>query len=302
LFAFAHAVRRPWRVGMVAALVAGSLSMATPGAAQALGQNVDSVRLESARSVLSERVVPHMSVGIDPATNQVVLTIGDAATATAGVVSAARAFGSAVRIDHVRGGFGTMVGHFRGGNGIVDANGSGSTCTLGFNVTGGKALTAGHCTQSVGIWRKQNNGQLIGPSIGTNFPVRDFGLIRNDGDMVQFGDITVYESGGFLDITGVAIPASGQIVCKSGVTTHVTCGQVLRTNVTVSFPQGTVFNLIETNLCVQPGDSGGPLYIANAALGLTSGATTGLPCGHVNYRSYFQPVVEALNFFGVSIF
>jgi streptogrisin D len=284
----------------VAALVAGSLLVTGAGTAHASGMPINAGTLEAARSTLAQRLVPHTSVGVDPATNQVVLTIADAATRTAALVSAARQLGSAVRIDRVRGGFDTMVGHFRGGNGITDANGSGTTCTLGFNVTGGKALTAGHCTKVVTAWNKENNGEFIGPSIGTNFPSRDFGLIRNDGGLVQFGDITEYESG-FLTITGSTNAVVGQVVCKSGITTHLTCGSVTRTNVTVSFPGGTVFGLTETNACVQPGDSGGPLVIASLALGLTSGGSVGIPCGDVNFRSYFQPVIEALNFYGVAL-
>ncbi|HET8641744.1 MAG TPA: S1 family peptidase [Pseudonocardiaceae bacterium] len=253
----------------------------------------------SARAVLESRLVPHSAVGVDPASGQVVLTIADAATGTDGLVSAARRYGSGVRIERVPGRFGTMEGHFRGGNGIFDPNLG--TCTLGFNVTGGFAVTAGHCAGPGTYWYKENNGLPIGPAVGSSFPGDDFGLIRNDGEMRQRGDVQAYDAG-IQDITGAATPSAGQSVCKSGRTTQRTCGTVLRTDVTVNYPQGAVFGLVETNLCAAPGDSGGPLYAGSTALGLTSGGTLGLPCSNSGFRSFYQPVAEALNVFGVSVF
>lgn len=289
--------RRAGRVCLVAAVAMGVVLATSTGSAGASGRPAD---LDPARSALAARLVPHSSVGIDPATNQVVVTIADAARGTDALVSAANAYSSAVRIERVPGRFDTMAGHFRGGNGIVDVNGSAS-CTLGFNTTGGKALTAGHCTQIVGAWNKENNGQFIGPSIGSNFPGDDFGLIRNDGSMKQRGDVQAYDAS-IQDITGAADPFPGQPICKSGRTTLRTCGVVTRVNVTVNYPQGTVFGLGESNLCVQPGDSGGPVYSGSTAIGLISGGTLGLPCGHPSFRSFFQPVTEALNFYGVNVF
>jgi hypothetical protein len=54
-----------------------------------------------------------------------------------------------------------------------------------------------------------------------------------------------------------------------------------------------------TTVCAEPGDSGGPLYSGTTALGLTSGGSGNCSSGGV---TYFQPVVEALNRYGVSVF
>lgn len=286
---------RLWRASVVTAVATMSLLTAGVGSAQTSAKPADP---ETARSALAGRLVPHSAVGIDPASNQVVVTIGDAAAGTADLVGAARAFGSTVRVEHISGGFRTMEGHFRGGNGIVDVNG-GATCTLGFNVTNNRALTAGHCTQIVAAWNKEGNGQFIGPSRQSNFPGDDFGLIRNDGTMTQRGDVQAYDAG-IQDITGAADPVVGQAVCKSGRTTLRTCGTVTRTNVTVNYPQGTVFGLVETTVCTQPGDSGGPLYAGTTALGLVSGGNVG-GCNS-SFRSFFQPVREALAAYGVDVF
>ena len=56
-------------------------------------------------------------------------------------------------------------------------------------------------------------------------------------------------------------------------TTGLRSGTVQQVNATVSYAQGLVSGLIRTNVCAQPGDSGGPLFSGTAALGLTSGGT-----------------------------
>jgi streptogrisin D len=294
-----HVFRRCWRICVVAAVLAGSLLVAHPGPAYASDGSTKALTPEVARATLAQRLVPHTSVGIEPATNQVVLTIADAADQTDGLVSAARQFGSAVRVERIPGGFHTLV-KIRGGNGIMDVNGPG-TCSLGFNVTGAKMLTAGHCTKVIAAWKKETGGAFIGPSIASNFPGTDFGLIRNDGGINQPGEVGLFEDGSGHDITNAGTPTVGQIACKSGRTTHITCGQITRVGVTINVEEGPVSGLAESLACAQEGDSGGPLYIGSIALGLTSASTT-LPCGHASFRSYFQPVIPALNTYGVWVY
>lgn len=61
---------------------------------------------------------------------------------------------------------------------------------------------------------------------------------------------------------------------RRGSTTGVHTGTVTALNVTVHYQSGgTVRGLIQTNVCAEPGDSGGPLYDGTAALGLTSGGS-----------------------------
>jgi hypothetical protein len=49
----------------------------------------------------------------------------------------------------------------------------------------------------------------------------------------------------------------GSPACKTGSTTGTTCGAVLAYNVTVNYAEGTVFGLTRTDICTQPGGSGG---------------------------------------------
>ena len=70
-------------------------------------------------------------------------------------------------------------------------------------------------------------------------------------------------------------------------------------NATVNYPQGTVFGLIRTTVCAEPGDSGGSLFAGTTALGLTSGGSGNCSVGGV---TFFQPVTEPLALFGVSVY
>ena len=70
-------------------------------------------------------------------------------------------------------------------------------------------------------------------------------------------------------------------------------------NATVNYAEGTVSGLIRTNVCAEPGDSGGSLFAGGTALGLTSGGSGNCSTGGT---TYFQPVTEALSRYGVSVF
>ena len=67
----------------------------------------------------------------------------------------------------------------------------------------------------------------------------------------------------------------------------------------MNYPQGTVSGLIRTNICAQPGDSGGPLFTGTAALGLTSGGWGNCTTGGT---TFFQPVTEALSVYGAQVY
>lgn len=85
---------------------------------------------------------------------------------------------------------------------------------------------------------------------------------------------------------------AGENITRRGSTTGTHSGKVTALNVTVHYSGGgTVRGLIQTTVCAEPGDSGGPLYDGTAAIGLTSGGTT-----------FFQPVTAALSAYGVHVY
>ena len=86
---------------------------------------------------------------------------------------------------------------------------------------------------------------------------------------------------------------------RSGSTTGVRSGSVSALNSTVCYSQGCVYGMIRTNVCAEGGDSGGSLFASTKALGLTSGGSGNCSSGGT---TYFQPVQEALNVYGVSVY
>jgi streptogrisin B len=57
--------------------------------------------------------------------------------------------------------------------------------------------------------------------------------------------------------------------------------------------------MIQTTVCAEPGDSGGPLYDGTKALGLTSGGSGNCRTGGT---TFFQPVVEAVQAYRVTMY
>jgi len=242
--------------------------------------------LTAARDAVAKALPVNTAAGIDIRANQVVVRIADAATDVAELTAVTARYGDLVRTEHVAGSFSTAIS---GGDAIT---GSGGRCSLGFNTTGNTGITAGHCTQAISSWNDAA-GSYYGPSIAANFPTQDYGLIRNDGNLPQPGDVNLY-NGGYQDITGAADPYVGLQVCKSGSTTGLTCGVVTQVGMTICYAQGCVYNMAESTAYVQPGDSGGAWFAGGTAVGITSGMGGGF--------SYFQPVVPGLNMYGVAVF
>ena len=92
----------------------------------------------------------------------------------------------------------------------------------------------------------------------------------------------------------------GTRVYRSGSTTGLHSGTVTGLNATVYYWSGeTVYGMIETNVCAEPGDSGGPLFRGNYGLGLLSGGSGDCSEGG---DTYYQPVTEVTSRYGVSIY
>ncbi|HET6711338.1 S1 family peptidase [Amycolatopsis sp.] len=241
-----------------------------------------SAALASAQDALQALpAVAHTAIGLDPKTNQVVLTLADAAKGTEALLKAAASLGDRVRVERVAGEMHTAIYN---GEAIT---GGGTRCSAGFNTNRGGQnyiIDAGHCTRAVSQWN-------VGPSQGASFPTNDYGLIRNTTGSAP-GAVTLW-NGSTQRITSAGTATVGQRISKSGSTTRLTSGSVQRTNVTVNYAEGSVYQMIQTNALVNPGDSGGCLFAGSVGLGITSGKGGG--------SSYFQPVGEALSAYGVTL-
>jgi streptogrisin D len=235
--------------------------------------------------------IPGTAFAVEPMTNQVVVTADS--TVTGAKLDAVRAIvaklGDAARLESTPG---TLSPTISGGDAITTG---GSRCSLGFNVRSGSTyyfLTAGHCTNGGTSW--SGGGAVLGTRFGTSFPGNDYGIVRYTNTSVAKPSAV-----GSVRITSAGTPAVNTTVTRRGSTTGTFSGRVTALNSTVNYPQGSVSGLIRTTVCAEPGDSGGPLYAGSTAYGLTSGGSGNCRSGGT---TYFQPVTEAMNRYGVSVF
>ena len=236
---------------------------------------------------------------VDAASNAVVVSVyGNDAAAT----SWAKGLGADVRFEHVTARPQTYW-NLIGGQAIRTS--SGSRCSLGFNARSGSAryvITAGHCTNLGGTW--SGSGGTIGGVSGSSFPTNDYGRITvSSSSAVQTGLVDRYNSGSDVRVTGSSAVGTGAAVCRSGSTTGWHCGTVSSTNATVCYQQGCVYQTFRTNVCAEPGDSGGSLVSSPSgstvqAQGMTSGGSGNCSSGGT---TYYQKVNEALSAYGLTL-
>ena len=163
-----------------------------------------------------------------------------------------------------------------------------SRCSVGFAVQGG-FVTAGHCGVA-------GDSTTYGTFQGSSFPGNDYAWVSTPTH-TPVGSVTNY-AGGSVAVKGSTAAAVGATVCRSGSTTGWHCGQIQGFNSTVRYAEGSVSGLIRTNVCAEPGDSGGSLLAGNQAQGVTSGGSGNCSTGGT---TYFQPVNEILQTYGLRL-
>ncbi|MER7487578.1 S1 family peptidase [Streptomyces sp. NPDC126497] len=253
-----------------------------------------------ARTLRSEATVPGTSWAVDPRTNKILVTADSTVTGDEWdrLESTVESLGSGMAtIRKSAGAFRTFAS---GGDAIFSG---GARCSLGFNVTAGDGspafLTAGHCGGAAEQWSDAQGGQPIATVDRSVFPgAGDFALVRYDDPAtvapseVDLGDRT-------LPVSRAAEATVGQEVFRMGSTTGLADGRVLGLNATVNYPEGTVTGLIQTDVCAEPGDSGGPMFTRDGlAVGLTSGGSGDCTAGG---ETFFQPVTTALEAVGATL-
>ncbi|MFD9499144.1 S1 family peptidase [Streptomyces sp. NPDC060035] len=282
--------------GLVTAV---ALAAPTAMAQAAPDTTVTKAELADASSAVRGADVAGTAWYTDASTGKVVVTVDSTVTATeiATIKETVADSGARIAVKHTEGTFNKLIA---GGQAIYTGGGR---CSLGFNVRSGStyyALTAGHCTNIGSTWYT-NSGQttVLGSTAGSSFPGNDYGIIRHSSSANADGRVYLY-NGSYQDITSAGTPTVGQAVKRSGSTTGVHSGTVSGLNATVNYGGGDVVSgLIQTNVCAEPGDSGGSLFAGTKALGLTSGGSGNCSSGGT---TFFQPVTEALSAYGVSVF
>jgi len=270
------------RFGRLLAVTAGAVALGVFASSTAA--------LSAVSSAVDGSGVDGIAWYADAASGQIVVT-ADSSVSSAEIATLRHAAGAnagALRIERAKGEFSPLLS---AGDAIY---GGQYRCSLGFNVVSGSTyyfLTAGHCGSLVSTWYT-NSGHttLIGPTVNYSFPGNDYALVRYDNTSLS-------HPGGFT----VADAVVGESVTRKGSTTGTHTGTVTALNVTVRYsghPGGRVSGLIQTTVCAEGGDSGGPLYDGTKALGLTSGGSGDCTSGGT---TFFQPVREAVNAYGVTM-
>ncbi|MCB5179973.1 S1 family peptidase [Streptomyces antimicrobicus] len=287
----------PTRLTALAAGLAAVAVLAAPTAAGADGQDggLSADRLAAVGASVLRADVAGTAWHTDPATGTLVVT-ADSTVSHADIARIRHEAGAdagALRIERTPGKLSKLIS---GGDAIY-ANSW--RCSLGFNVRSGTTyyvLTAGHCTDGAGTWwTNSSRTTAIGATVGSSFPVNDYGLVRYDNTSLSHPGTV-----GSVDITSAANATVGMSVTRRGSTTGTHSGSVTGLNATVNYGNGDiVYGMIKTNVCAEPGDSGGPLYSGSRAIGLTSGGSGNCSSGGT---TFFQPVTEALSAYGVSVY
>ncbi|MFF2653463.1 S1 family peptidase [Streptomyces sp. NPDC058045] len=253
--------------------------------------------LDSARGTLKRQAtIPGTSWAVDPASNKVVVTADRTVRGAQlkQLTKVVQGLGDTTQLKHSQGEFKPLIA---GGDAI---SGDGGRCSLGFNVVkDGEPyfITAGHCTEAISTW-SDSSGQEIGQNADSSFPDNDFGLVKYTAEVDHPSEVDLYD-GSTQQITQAGDATVGEKVSRSGSTTQVHDGTVTGLDATVNYGNGDVVNgLIQTDVCAEPGDSGGSLFDGDTALGLTSGGSGDCSSGG---ETFFQPVPEALSAFGAEI-
>jgi streptogrisin C len=171
----------------------------------------------------------------------------------------------------------------------------GARCSIGFSVTGG-FVSAGHCGD-IGDAVEGYNGVAMGTFRGSEFPGNDYSWVQVTSSWTPRGVVNNY-LGGTVSVTGSQEAVVGASVCRSGSTTGWHCGTIQARNATVTYAEGTVTGLTRTNVCAEPGDSGGSWLSGGQAQGVTSGGSGDCASGGT---TYFQPVNEILSAYGLTL-
>jgi len=275
-------------IAVAVGLVAAS-AFALPSALGASTQHYGASQLSDVRAAVQQSGVDGIAWYVDNAADRVVLT-ADSTVSGAEIATVKQAAGEnagALRINRAAGVFRSLLS---AGDAIY---GGRYRCSLGFNVVKGSTyyfLTAGHCGKVAKTWyTNSSHTTLIGPTIGYSFPGNDYALVRYDNTSLS-------HPGGFTAANAFV----GESVKRTGSTTGTHSGTVTALNVTVHYQGGgTVSGLIQTTVCAEPGDSGGPLYDGTKGLGITSGGSGDCKSGGT---TFYQPVPEAANAYGVTVF
>ncbi|MGW1669683.1 S1 family peptidase [Streptomyces sp. NPDC002324] len=258
---------------------------------------------KGAATLKAKASVPGTAWAIDPRTNKIQVTADSTVTGENWdtIESATKSLGTGMAT--IKKSAGTFKTFLEGGDAIF---GGGARCSAGFNVVNAEGapafLTAGHCGVVEAEWSEEEGGAPIATvdAATATFPgAGDFALVNYNDPATQAASTVDLGNGQTVDINAAGEAEVGLQVFRMGSTTGLADGQVTGLEATVNYPEGTVTGLIQTDVCAEPGDSGGSLFTEDGqAIGLTSGGSGDCTVGG---ETFFQPVTTALAAVGATL-
>ncbi|MEV7084942.1 S1 family peptidase [Streptomyces sp. NPDC093085] len=274
---------------------------------------LDRVKAELDARALKETPSGVTAWSVDLASDTVTVEVNDAKDAAAAAfLKAARAHGDAVRVVEGKPELSTQAVVTPGD----EMSFNGYVCSVGYGARDASGrqylVTAGHCIEDLPVLSYR--GTRFAQGTNTRFAVGsrsvDMGIAAVDSGSSIATQVGTYGSAGTVAVRGSSRASAGADLCKSGRTTFWTCGKVNSYNVTVTYtdpnggPNTVVTGLGSSSVCTQGGDSGGAYISGNQAQGMTSGGPSAQRCnGSVNSpgSSYFQPLDDALSYYGLTL-
>ncbi|WP_371557592.1 alpha-lytic protease prodomain-containing protein [Streptomyces longwoodensis] len=172
-------------------------------------------------------------------------------------------------------------------------------CSIGFSITKSDEqgfVSAGHCGQA-GSTTKGSDQTDQGVFQASTFPGEDMSWVSTNENWTA----TPYvkgDGGTLVPVEGSVEAVVGAAVCRSGSTTGWHCGTIQQRDTTVDYAEGTVNGLTQTDVCAEPGDSGGSYISGSEAQGVTSGGSGDCTSGGT---TFFQPVNPILDAYGLTL-
>ena len=179
------------------------------------------------------------------------------------------------------------------------------SCTLGFNGrrSGNSIMyTVGHCVVG-GPLVRDYSGNILGRGAGSTYrpgqTSADFGQIDIMTGVDQWLNVDTRVPGSYYAPSGMSRLSVGATICKAGDTTGWTCGNIKAQYTSTVYrdpgqPDTPVVRLGWAELCVEKGDSGGPIIAGTTAVGMVSGLVLD---GHECYFNRGRYGTNNLSFF-----
>ncbi|NGO73831.1 trypsin-like serine protease [Streptomyces sp. SB3404] len=189
----------------------------------------------------------------------------------------------------------------RGGDPIYPQGNGQFRCSAGFNASRGDQgylITGGSCALGERVWYADPDRTIpIGVSEGSIGP-SGYGVIRYTNPDVAHPSEVGLDDGRSITITGAVPPETTMEICRMGSATRMHCGVISAIDQTVNTSQGVFTGLFRSTVCGEPGDSGGPAFAGNKAVGVLFGGSGSCSTGGTTWHS---PVMDALWEHGLTI-